>query len=66
MAKKAKWVTIKSHRVRHIWRCSDNDCAEKLQDKEVRISPDFYVESGTPICECGADMDYVRTEIYNP
>lgn len=40
------------------WRCEEEDCNE-----ECEVDPSFYESCGTPICECGTDMSYVRTEI---
>ena len=58
------WKTIPDADVRHICQCEDEkcDCGRPC----VEISPTFYTENGTPMCECGDDMVYVRTEIRMP
>ena len=61
MKNKEKWVTIEDSKVRHVWRCDDGECQD--QGKEIDVAPTFYADSGTPMCECGLDMEYVRTEI---
>ena len=30
---------------------------------EVVVNPDYYECNGTPVDECGDDMEYLRTEI---
>lgn len=58
---KTKWVKINDRDVRHVWKCQ---CG--CDTKKIAISPDFYEENGTPICNSGVDMIYVRTEISVP
>jgi hypothetical protein len=36
------------------WECPD--CGEV-----ATVNPDFYEENGTPLCECGEDMEYKGT-----
>jgi len=61
---KAKWVTIDDSMVRHVWKCEGAADGCKQNDQEVTVSPAFYEDAGTPICEeCGWDLVYVRTEI---
>ena len=51
---------IKDDCIFHVWKC--NECVTK-----VEVTPDFYEENGTPVCEkCGDDMAYCRTEIEIP
>jgi hypothetical protein len=56
------WVKIADQNVRMIWACTDEDC-ECNKEVETIIEPDWYQQNGTPICECGQDMDYLNTEI---
>lgn len=53
------FIKVENRRVRHIWRCKDDDCTHA----DTTINPTFYEHSGTPVCECGCDMKYVRTEV---
>lgn len=41
------------------WYCPD--CGQQCQ-----VHPDFYQDNGTPLCECGEDMNYCGTEIIMP
>ena len=57
------WKTIDDSKIRHIWSNPDGT-------GEIAISPSFYQENGTPICNGmnsdfleGEDMVYVRTEV---
>ena len=55
-----KWKTIDDDKVRHIWRCSE--CKT-----EAQIAPERYAGNGTPVCcDCDIDMEYLRTDIYQP
>ena len=54
-----KWKKIDDNKVRHIWRCPN--C-----ETEVQVAPDFYGDAGTPVCDCECDMEYLRTDIYQP
>lgn len=61
-AKKPKWETVPDKDIRHVWAEPDD------ASKTVTVSPSFYEESGTPICDDdsetpGDDMVYLRTEI---
>ena len=68
------WKVIDDSSVRHIWVCSDENCPSTEIDnkhrgvrnrEEIRLSPSDYSDIGVPICsECGNDLEYVRTEIY--
>lgn len=51
---------IADNKIFHIWECKRLGC---LNDKETEIPPTFYQDNGTPICDCGDDMTYVRTEV---
>ena len=55
------WKKIEDHKVRHIWKCEDEDC--NCNQEEIEVGPTFYTNAGTPICENGLDMTYQRTEI---
>jgi hypothetical protein len=48
-------------RVRHIWQCEDEDCDRG--NPCIEVGPGFYVENGEPVCQCGEEMVYVRTEV---
>ena len=55
------WKVIPDEKVRHVWANPDGS-------GETTVSPDWYADNGTPICDddsdfCGEDMIYVRTEI---
>jgi hypothetical protein len=61
---KKVWVQYDDSDIHCIWKtgttCLENGCT----DTELWVLPSFYSESGTPICEdCGADLEYVRTEV---
>jgi hypothetical protein len=56
-----KWKEVPDHAVRHIWKCTAEDCDHDNQ--EAIISPDFYQDSGTPVCECDNDMEYICTQV---
>jgi len=52
-----KWIAIKDTQVRTIWVC--RDCKITYE-----ISPDWFQNNGTPVCEkCDRDMIYLRTEV---
>jgi len=62
------FIKVENRRVRHIWRCNADDCTHADRDNlrvfhDTTINPTFYEHSGTPVCECGCDMKYVRTEV---
>lgn len=50
------WKEVPDNMVRHIWKCINGKCAD------VAVPPTQYAESGTPVCGCGDDMEYVQTE----
>jgi len=56
-----KWTVISDNKVQAIWRCTDEDC--ECDKYDCIIEPDWYQHNGTPICECGRDMDYIKTEV---
>jgi hypothetical protein len=57
-----QWVAVPDDSVRHVWCKADDDlCGEDTPD--VEVPPYSYADAGTPICGCGADMAYVRTEV---
>lgn len=55
------WKTAKEGQVRSVWKCTDEDC--DCDKEEVTVEPSWHEENGTPICEEGRDMAYIRTEI---
>ncbi len=58
------FVKIDDKKILHCWRCSDPEgCDAKPENKEVFITPTFYQQNGTPVCECGCDMTYSHTEV---
>ena len=57
---KGRWTKIANDKVRHVWTCKDPHCPEVK--KPFYVNPDWYQDNGTPTCECGEDMTYVRTE----
>jgi hypothetical protein len=55
------WKKVPDNVIRFIWKCTDEDCdCEKV---DTIIEPDWYQHNGTPICEVGCDMDYIRAEV---
>lgn len=57
-----KWVEIADEQVRNVWACDNEDC--KAFGHEAHLTPDFYNNNGTPVCdECDCDMTYFRTEV---
>ena len=48
--------TVSDEHVQHIWECKPCELA-------VTVPPTFYENNGTPLCDCGDDMTYVRTEV---
>lgn len=56
-----KWTVISDDKVRHIWKCENEDC--DVGDPSTEIEPSYYTNNGTPVCDCGEDMVYIRTEI---
>jgi hypothetical protein len=63
-----KWQTIPDDKVLHIWKCTQDDCEAANGEEanpEVAVNPNFYQESGEPVCgACDADMEYQRTDIH--
>ena len=59
-----KWKKIADNKVRMIWACEVMACdAKDTHGQECEIEPTFYQDNGIPVCECGCDMVYLRTEI---
>jgi hypothetical protein len=58
---KANWVEISDQNVRLVWRCEDEDC--KCSKNECCVDPCNVGDIGTPICEDGTDMTYIKTQI---
>ena len=62
--KKNSWHKVSDSSIRHRW---DLDCDCKpsgLVARSVTVSPTFYCNSGTPICEeCGEDRKYIGAEM---
>jgi hypothetical protein len=58
-----RWCKVKDIHIRHLWACKDEECKE-TNCNTAEVSPDWYEQNGTPICRCGQDMAYVKTEIY--
>jgi hypothetical protein len=56
-----KWKTILEQDVRYVWACDDEDCEQ--QGEEITVDGDWHQTNGTPSCECGRDMEYLRTEV---
>lgn len=52
------WKTIPDDKVCLVWKSGDCGCG-----KTAEVPPTFFEENGTPLCDCGDDMVYVRTEI---
>jgi len=57
------WVEVADAHVNQIWICSNEDCDEDEDNRIVGVDPTFYENNGTPICSCGCDMAYLRTEV---
>ena len=55
------WNTISDNNVRSIWKCTDEEC--DCPKETIQLSPTFYQDNGTPICDNGNDMAYIRTEV---
>jgi len=51
------WKKIKDKNIQHYWECKD--C-----HKKAVISPDWYENNGTPVCDsCDRDMKYAYTRV---
>ena len=57
MCSKTAYFEIADHRVAMFWQCP------YCEDSNAWYGPDWYQDNGTPACECGADLDYIKTEI---
>ena len=59
---KKSWKPVSNKRIRHVWANPDGS-------GEVYISPEWYQDNGTPMCDSDSewgddeDMIYVRTEL---
>lgn len=58
------WEKISDEKVHHLWRCTDDEC--ECEHDAAIINPDWYEQNGTPMCECGQDMEYIETEVFIP
>jgi len=58
---KEQWVTVANQNIRHLWACNNQECDQG--NPSVYISPTFYENNGTPVCDCDEDMVYSRTEV---
>lgn len=54
------WKTIKESEYRLVWACTDDDCG---CDNEAHTDGNWHEINGTPICEEGRDMEYIRMEV---
>lgn len=52
---------VPDDKVKLIWGCQEEDCSEG--NPKYGYSPKWHEENGTPVCGCGVDMKYIRTEI---
>jgi len=52
------WEKVSDSNVRHIWKCPLCKHGEPID-----LPPNWYQDNGTPLCECGEDMEYLYTEI---
>jgi len=60
--KKKTWKTVPDHLIQHLWVCEYPECPEFHQP--VSVTPNFYAESGTPICSsCDEDLHYQETKV---
>jgi len=58
---KAAWKKTANSKVMNVWTCKNPHCLER--GTAFHVTPDWYQDNGTPSCECGTDMTYMRTEI---
>jgi hypothetical protein len=56
-----QWRQIDDINVQIVYACTDDDC--DCPKDEVSVNPSWHTHNGTPICDNGADMAYIRTEI---
>jgi len=66
--KKASKIVVPDNQIFMVWACdashSDEDTEHSGDENgEISVSPDFFEENGTPMCMCGEDMIYLRTEV---
>jgi len=52
----SKEVIIPDEEIVMVWECPE--CKEGC-----RVDPTFYQDNGTPMCQCGDDMEYKHTII---
>jgi hypothetical protein len=58
----AIWKEIKDDCVRTVWKkAEDDDCECELE--KIIVSVTFFQDNGTPLCDCGEDLEYSHTEI---
>ena len=55
------WKTIKPENVRMVWGCTDDDC--DCSKEECITDGEWHEVNGTPVCDCGQDMSFLRTEV---
>jgi hypothetical protein len=63
MKRQPKYDIVPDNQVYSVWQCGWEDCDFIGGDRCVEISPDFYEQNGTPVCGCGADMEYMHTYV---
>jgi hypothetical protein len=56
-------VKVQDNKVWNVWVCDDPLCTCEEKNPQVRVNPDFYSESGNPVCECDSEMVYSHTEV---
>lgn len=54
-------VIVPDANVQLIWQCEDEDCDSGNPCEG--FTPDWFQNNGTPTCNCGRDMKYIRTEV---
>ncbi len=62
MSTKQAWVKVPDNCIRHVWKRAEDDTCDTGHTTSI-VSPDWYAENGTPICECGEDMEYDYAEV---
>ena len=55
------WKKVPDNVIRFVWKCVEEDC--ECTKVDCIIEPDWYQCNGTPICECGCDMEYQYAEV---
>jgi hypothetical protein len=54
MTENKNWIKVPDSQIQHVWKSGDD---------EVRVTPDWYEQNGTPINDEGEDYEYSHTEI---